>query len=124
MMVCMLFFIFLFQVGTWNEKTGVNFTRNFTESYTEIVESLQNKTLIVTTIYVTSTFLIWTKNFYQKIPPLTLKVVWILLNPTEFSQKIDLLIKVTDVAPSTVEKMRSLQICRIKKITPPSEQTF
>ena len=43
-----------FQVGTWNEKTGVNFTRNFTESYSEIVESLQNKTLIVTTIYVSS----------------------------------------------------------------------
>jgi hypothetical protein len=31
---------------------GVNFTRNFTETYTEIVESLQNKTLIVTTIRV------------------------------------------------------------------------
>ena len=28
----------------------MNFTRNFTESYSEIVESLQNKTLIVTTI--------------------------------------------------------------------------
>ena len=41
-----------FQVGVWNEKTGVNFTRNFTESYSEIVESLQNKTLVVTTIYV------------------------------------------------------------------------
>ena len=49
-----LILILIFQVGTWNEKTGVNFTRNFTESYTEIVESLQNKTLIVTTIYVTS----------------------------------------------------------------------
>ena len=33
---------------------GVNFTRNFTESYSEIVESLQNKTLVVTTIYVRS----------------------------------------------------------------------
>ena len=42
----------LVKVGTWNENTGVNFTRNFTESYSEIVESLQNKTLIVTTIYV------------------------------------------------------------------------
>ena len=68
--------------------------------------------------------LIWTKNFYQRIPPRTLKVVWILLNPTEFAQKIDLLIKVPDVAPSTVEKMRSLQMCRINKITPPSVQTF
>ena len=70
------------------------------------------------------TLLIWTKNFYQRIPPGTLKVVWILLNPTEFAQKIDLLIKVPDVAPSTVEKMRSLQICRIKKIMPSSEQSF
>ena len=34
------------------EATGVNLTRNFTESYSEIVESLQNKTLVVNTIYV------------------------------------------------------------------------
>ena len=40
------------------------------------------------------------------------------LNPTEFAQNIDLLINVPDVAPSTVEKMRSLQMCPIKKITP------
>ena len=40
----------LAKVGTWTEKSGVNFTRNFTESYSEIVESLQNKTLVVTTI--------------------------------------------------------------------------
>ena len=44
----------LVKVGTWTEMNGVNFTRNFTESYTEIVESLQNKTLIVTTIFVSS----------------------------------------------------------------------
>ena len=42
----------LIKVGYWTEDLGVNFTRNFTESYTEIVESLQNKTLIVTTIFV------------------------------------------------------------------------
>ena len=42
----------LVRVGSWTELSGVNFTRNFTESYTEIVESLQNKTLIVTTIFV------------------------------------------------------------------------
>ena len=71
-----------------------------------------------------ASLLIWTKNFYQRIPPGTLKVVWILLNPTEFAQNIDLLINVPDVAPSTVEKMRSLQMCRIKKITPPDLQTF
>ena len=70
------------------------------------------------------TLLIWTKNFYQRIPPDTLKVVWILLNPTKFAQKIDLLIKVPDVAPSTVEKKRFLQMCQIKKVTPPGLQTF
>jgi len=42
----------LLKVGTWNEAAGVNFTRNFTESYNEIVESLANKTLVVTTILV------------------------------------------------------------------------
>ena len=51
-------------------------------------------------------------------------MVWILLNPIDFAQKNDFLIKVPDVAPSTVEKMRSLQMCRIKKITPLTEQTF
>eukprot|EP00094_Tigriopus_californicus_P003973 TCALIF_03827-PA protein Name:"Similar to GRIK2 Glutamate receptor ionotropic, kainate 2 (Macaca fascicularis)" AED:0.16 eAED:0.16 QI:0/0.7/0.45/1/0.8/0.81/11/0/556 len=41
----------LVKVGTWTEKGGINFTRNYTESYSEIVESLQNKTLIITTLY-------------------------------------------------------------------------
>ena len=70
------------------------------------------------------TLLIQTKNFYQQNPPGTLKVVWTLLNPTEFAQKIDLLLKVPDVAPSTAEKMTSLQICWIKKLTPRTLQTF
>ena len=42
----------LIQVGAWSDITGVNFNRNFTETYSEIVESLQNKTLVVTTIMV------------------------------------------------------------------------
>ena len=42
----------LLKVGTWTEENGVNFTRNYTESYSEIVESLQNKTLVVTTLFV------------------------------------------------------------------------
>ena len=37
-------------------------------------------------------------------------MVWTLLNPTEFAQKIDLLLKVPDVALSTAENMTSLQI--------------
>ena len=43
---------YLIQVGAWSDVTGVNFNRNFTETYSEIVESLQNKTLVVTTIMV------------------------------------------------------------------------
>ena len=41
-----------FEVGIWHDVTGINFFRNFTETYSEIVESLQNKTLVVTTIMV------------------------------------------------------------------------
>ena len=44
----------LVKVGSWNQGVGVNFTRNYTESYTEIVESLHNKTLKITTILVSS----------------------------------------------------------------------
>ncbi|XP_050080616.1 glutamate receptor ionotropic, kainate 2-like isoform X3 [Anopheles maculipalpis] len=36
--------------GTWNSTSGVNFTRTYGEQQKEIVEILQNKTLIVTTI--------------------------------------------------------------------------
>ncbi|KAG8234007.1 hypothetical protein J437_LFUL013925, partial [Ladona fulva] len=38
------------KIGTWNSTAGVNFTRTYGEAYTQIVESLQNKTFIVTTI--------------------------------------------------------------------------
>ena len=76
------------------------------------------------TVSTGDSLLIWTKNFYQQNPPGTLKVVWTLLNPTEFAQKIDLLLKVPDVAPSTAEKMTSLQMCWIKKIPPRTVQTF
>ncbi|XP_023339114.1 glutamate receptor ionotropic, kainate 2 [Eurytemora carolleeae] len=38
------------KVGVWHDQFGIQFSRNFTETYSEIVESLQNKTLIVTTI--------------------------------------------------------------------------
>ena len=31
------------KVGVWMEEKGANFTRKFTESYNEIVDSLQNK---------------------------------------------------------------------------------
>jgi ionotropic glutamate receptor len=41
-------------VGVWNRGSGANFTRNFTEAYSQIVESLHNKTLKITTILVSS----------------------------------------------------------------------
>ena len=42
----------IFQVGIWHDQYGIQFQRNFTETFHEIVESLQNKTLVVTTIRV------------------------------------------------------------------------
>ena len=99
-----------------------NFDRSDTILLEEAEESLRGGCgcippciLILFGVKVPVSLLIWTKNFYQQNPPGTLKVVWILLKPTEIAQKIDLLIKVPDVAPATVEKMRSLQMCRIKK---------
>ncbi|KAK4883092.1 hypothetical protein RN001_006411 [Aquatica leii] len=38
------------KIGTWNASAGVNFTRTYGEAYTQIVEILQNKTFVVTTI--------------------------------------------------------------------------
>lgn len=38
------------KAGTWNSTSGVNFTRSYGEHQKEIVEILQNKTLVVTTI--------------------------------------------------------------------------
>ncbi|XP_018331081.1 glutamate receptor ionotropic, kainate 2 isoform X2 [Agrilus planipennis] len=38
------------KIGSWNASRGVNFTRTYGEAYTQIVEILQNKTFVVTTI--------------------------------------------------------------------------
>nr|CAH7752040.1 unnamed protein product [Callosobruchus chinensis] len=38
------------KIGTWNSTEGVNFTRTYGEAYTQIVEIIQNKTFIVTTL--------------------------------------------------------------------------
>lgn len=40
------------KVGTWNSTEGVNYTRTYGDSQREIVEILQNKTLVVTAILV------------------------------------------------------------------------
>lgn len=40
------------KIGTWNASAGVNLTRTYGEVYTQIVESLHNKTFVVTTILV------------------------------------------------------------------------
>ena len=42
----------LVKVGMWNAGMGANFTRNFTEAYTNTLDTLMNKTLVVTTIEV------------------------------------------------------------------------
>ena len=42
----------LAKVGAWDPINGANFSYNFTEITTGIVESLHNKTLIVSTILV------------------------------------------------------------------------
>ena len=42
----------LVKVGSWDPTYGANFSRNSTEITTGIVESLHNKTLIVSTILV------------------------------------------------------------------------
>ncbi|XP_062531194.1 glutamate receptor ionotropic, kainate 2 isoform X4 [Bombyx mori] len=38
------------KAGTWNSSEGVNYTRSYGENQKQIVEILQNKTLVVTTI--------------------------------------------------------------------------
>lgn len=51
------------KIGTWNSTEGVNFTRTFGDVYTQIVESLQNKTFIVTTILVSDDIIKKKKNY-------------------------------------------------------------
>lgn len=40
------------KAGIWNSTEGVNYTRSYGENQKQIVEILQNKTLVVTTILV------------------------------------------------------------------------
>ena len=42
----------LVRVGKWDPSNGANFTRNYSKISNEVVESLHNKTLIVSTILV------------------------------------------------------------------------
>ena len=44
----------LVRVGRWDPSNGANFTRNYSKISTEVVESLHNKTLIVSTILVST----------------------------------------------------------------------
>lgn len=43
------------KVGFWSLDSGANFTRNFTQMYTDLIQSLHNTTLVVTTILVRTT---------------------------------------------------------------------
>lgn len=42
----------LSKIGSWNSTEGINFTRTYGEAYTQIVESLMNKTFTVCIILV------------------------------------------------------------------------
>lgn len=44
----------LYKIGTWNSSQGINFTRSFVEAYSNIVDNLHNKTLVVTLILVSA----------------------------------------------------------------------
>lgn len=44
------------KIGIWNSTEGINFTRTYGEAYTQIVEIIQNKTFIVTTLLVSENF--------------------------------------------------------------------
>ena len=39
-------------IGTWNTSEGISFTRSYREIYKQMIDSLQNKSFIVTTILV------------------------------------------------------------------------
>ena len=61
------------------------------------------------------TIYIWKKNIYQQIPPGTLKVIWRLLKPTEFAQKIDLLLKYQMWRHLLLKKWRFIKFIESKK---------
>ncbi len=44
----------LLQVGVWNPRDGVNITKDYSQEVVEVADSLKNKTLIVTTILVST----------------------------------------------------------------------
>ena len=57
------------QVGTWDPSNGANFTRNYSKITTEVVESLHNKTLIVSTILVSGIIFPFPAPFHGIISP-------------------------------------------------------
>ena len=54
----------LTMVGSWHDQHGFKFLNHPTESRSEVVESLENKTLVVTTIKVSSKLLALLKCFF------------------------------------------------------------
>ena len=44
--------MFRLQIGTWDSAGGINFTKKYSDSVEKIVDSLLNRTLIITTILV------------------------------------------------------------------------
>ena len=66
----------LVRVGRWDPSNGANFTRNYSKISTEVVESLHNKTLIVSTILVSTEILF--------SPLFTLSMGWIISRMLHF----------------------------------------
>ena len=60
----------LVKVGSWDPTNGANFTRNYSKTTTEVVESLHNKTLIVSTILVSTNLLTGQRETCHSASPL------------------------------------------------------
>jgi len=45
--------MFSLQIGAWDATSGINVTKKYSDSVKKVVNSLKNRTLIITTILVT-----------------------------------------------------------------------
>lgn len=61
--------LFLYQIGTWHPRKGINVTKDYTKEVAQVADSLRNQTLIVTTILVSSFYMneILSKYLYQQL---------------------------------------------------------
>ena len=81
------FYLYIYVLMKSGPKTGFSFFRSMATFCRNLLYHFD----------ISKALLIWRKNFYQQNPPGTLKVVWILLNPTKFVQKNNFLTNVPKV---------------------------